>query len=77
MVRGKFFVIGHEKWPGQDGTKIKLGAVSGSDKENQENVMFHKYTPSGTIEMFVNNPPAEAFFALGKVVYVDFTEAPR
>ena len=78
-VRGKFFVIGHERWPGQDGTKIKLSAVVAyaSDKENIENRMFHKHTPSGTIEMYVNNPDAETFFTLGKSIYVDFTETPK
>ena len=77
-VRGKFFVLGIEKHGrGSNGLKIRLGAVSGSDKENAENCMYHKYTPSGSIEMFVDNPPAEAFFTLGKTVYVDFTEAPE
>ena len=70
-VRGKFFVLGLEKYS-KDGTKIKLGAVSASDKENAENCMYHKYTPSGTIEIYVNNPPAEEFFVLGRELYVDF-----
>ena len=85
-VRGKFFVIGLEKSCPQGaekdykkysaGTTIKLGAVSASDNEKSENSMFHKYTPSGSISMFVDNPSAEAFFELGKVIYVDFSEAP-
>jgi len=76
-VRGKFFVIGQEKWPNQQGTNIKLGAVSASDQDNKENCMFNKFTPNGTVQMFVNNPEAEAFFTLGKSIYVDFIEAPQ
>lgn len=77
-VRGKFFVLGFEKPNGinSPGTKIKLGAVSASDPEKTENCMYHKYTPSGSIEMWVDNPEAEQFFVLGQEIYVDFTKAP-
>lgn len=76
-VRGKFFVMQVAKsHPQNPGTNIKFGAVSASDNEKSENNFFHKYTPSGTIEMFVDNPPVEKQFEIGKVFYVDFSEAP-
>jgi len=76
-VRGKFFVLGIEQQMYNSSVvKIKLGAVSASDSEKSENTMFHKYTPSGTIELQIDNPPASEFFKLGKTVYVDFSEAP-
>ena len=77
-VRGKFFVLGLEKnGPKQNGTTIRLGAVSASDPEKKENCMYHQYSPSGEIKMWVDNPVAEQFFTLGKEVYVDFTAAPQ
>src|ERR1051325_959739 len=56
-VRGKFFVIGLEKHPHAQGTTIKLGAVAKGEKEDDENSYFNRYTPTGTIQMFVDNPP--------------------
>jgi len=76
-VRGKFFVLGIEKQQGFNGRTIKLGAVSASDKEQSENNIYHKYTPSADIRMFVDNPEAEEFFALGETMYVDFVKAPK
>lgn len=75
-VRGKSFVLGLQKMSKGPGTTIKLGAVSASDKERSENNIYHKHTPSGSIEMYVDNPHAEEFFTIGRVVYVDFSEAP-
>lgn len=76
-VRGKFFVLSVSKSaPKQAGSLIKLGAVSATDSKCAEDDFYHKYTPSGSIEMYVDNPSAEAFFTIGKTVYVDFTEAP-
>lgn len=75
-VRGKFFVLSLKTTHRGSGTQIELGAVSPSDKEKSENNIYHKYTPSASVSMFVDNPEAEAFFTLGKSLYVDFTEAP-
>lgn len=77
QVRGKFFVLAISKnGPKSQGSLIKLGAVSVSDQAKSENNMYHRYTPSGSIEMFVDNPGAEEFFSIGKTVYCDFSEAP-
>ena len=75
-VRGKFFVLGIRRQPHSSGSQIELGAVSATDNEQSENTMYHRYTPSGTISLFIDNPAAEAFFSLGRTVYVDFSEAP-
>ncbi len=40
-----------------------------------ENDRFHKYTPSGSIEITVDNPNVK--FELGKMYFVDFSEAPK
>lgn len=41
--------------------------------EVEENRRFHKYTPSGKLEISVDNP--EVNFELGKEYYLDFTPA--
>ena len=78
-VRGKFFVLSHKRYDARpDGpVTVELGAVSASDKEKSENNLYHTYTPSGSITIQIDNPPAAAFFTLGKYVYVDFTDAPK
>lgn len=50
---------------------VGLTAVSADDVP--ENQRFHKYTPSGTVEMTIDNPLAAEALALGKAFYVDFT----
>lgn len=45
------------------------------DASIPEDQRFQKATPSGTIEMQVDNPAALAQFQLGKSYYIDFTEA--
>jgi hypothetical protein len=39
-----------------------------------ENERYHRYTPSGSIEMYIDNPPAAEFFTIGSEIYVDFTK---
>lgn len=72
MVRGKFKVIAvkHVDWS-PDVRVIELQAVSNDG--TPENDRFHKYTPSGTIQMTVDNPPAAEQLKLGQAFYVDFT----
>ena len=72
MLRAKFYV--DELTGDKDsGFSVKLSAVM-SD-ENMENQDFNKYTPSGSLEMFVDNPKADGFFEEGKEYYLDFTPA--
>ena len=72
-VRAKFSVESVVLFAG-DSKKVNLRAVANKDGV-PENKWFAKYTPSGTIEMTVDNPPASDQFQPGKVFYVDFTEA--
>ena len=69
-VRAKFRVISVEDFGYTK--KVKLSPVQADDiPENQK---FHKYTPSGSLEMSIDNPPAADQFKPGKDFYVDFTE---
>lgn len=74
MVRGKFQVtsITSNHW-NKDSKTIKLAAVY--DNGIEENAKYAKASPSGSIEIQIDNPPASEFFELGKYVYVDFSEA--
>lgn len=46
------------------------------DDGTPENQKFQKYTPSGSIELMVDNPAVEAQFSLGGEFYVDFEPVP-
>jgi len=50
--------------------QVKLAAIS--DDGIPENQRFHKATPSGQIEMTIDNPQAAEQFTPGKQFYVDF-----
>jgi hypothetical protein len=52
-------------------TAVVLSAVSG-----EENKTWAKYTPSGKIELTIDNPDAYDQFELGKTYFVDFSIAP-
>jgi len=73
-VRSKFTVqkITQVSWS-KDARIIEFGAVTADGVP--ENERYHKYTPSGTVNITVDNPPAAAQFELGKTFYVDFTPA--
>ena len=71
MVKGKFRVssvsnVGITK-------RVKLAAVA--DDTIPENQRYHKATPSGTIEIKIDNPPAADQFTQGKEFFVEFTPA--
>ena len=74
MVRGKFTLqsITHHSWSPTAQT-FKFGAIY--DNSTEENRRYSKATPTGTLEMTVDNPPAQAFFEIGKTYYLDFTKA--
>ena len=72
MVRGKFTVS--EITTYQYGSKkITLQALY--DPNLPEDQKYAKATPSGTITMQVDNPPAADYLEIGKAFYVDFTRA--
>lgn len=80
-VRAKFFIIALEPfYPRSDGQPtggtVKLRPVYSQDPSH-ENKAFWDATPSGLIEMSINNPTAFDFFAkrMGKEFYIDFAEA--
>jgi hypothetical protein len=70
-VRAKFYVRAIETYshPPQSGM-VKLSAVMGTTDDNKS---WSKYTPSGSIEMMIDNPPAFHQFHAGDEFYVDFT----
>ncbi len=75
MVRAKFQVSSITKHSYGPATTILLYAQCADSIE--ENKRFAKYTPSGRLELTVDNPPAQEFFELGKSYYLDFTEVPN
>lgn len=75
MVRAKFQVtnIIHEAWMPADARRVILEPRY--DTSIEEDRRYSKATPSGRIEMYIDNPPAVAAFPLNSVHYIDFTEA--
>lgn len=71
-VRAKFQVQGIKKtsW---GGSIFEMGAIY--DQTIEEDRRYAKATPSGKLEMQIDNPPAAEFFELGKFYYLDFTKA--
>ena len=69
MVRCKFKCEMNELLG--DTSRIKLTPVFAD--ENQENKVFFKYTPGGSIDLQVVNPDAAKQFEVGKEYYIDFT----
>lgn len=74
MVRGKFKLqqIRQHAWSG-DGRTLVFNAVY--DPDLPEDQKYAQATPTGDIEMHVDNPAALQQFELGKAYYVDFTPA--
>ncbi len=73
MVRAKFQVT--EVAKNQYGS-VKVTLSPQYDQSIEEDRRFAKATPSGTIQLQIDNPPASDFLALGKYFYVDFSEVP-
>jgi hypothetical protein len=73
-VRAKFRVdtITESCW-NKNARTIKMSAVY--DDGIEENKRFFDATPSGTLEMLVNNPSTIEQLELGKTFYIDFTPA--
>lgn len=74
-VRAKFKVqsIKRVAW---SPTAVVIQLSPEYDTRTPEDLRYAKTTPSGSIEMTVDNPIASDFLALGKKFYVDFTEVP-
>jgi hypothetical protein len=73
-VRAKMMVteVARNNWGGR-----KVTLMPQYDQSIPEDQRFQKATPSGHIEMQIDNPPVAEFFEanLGKAFYVDFTPA--
>lgn len=74
MVRGKFTLqsITNHSWS-QTAQTFKFMAIH--DTATEGNRRYTKSTPQGSLEMVVDNPPAQLFFELGKTYYLDFSKA--
>lgn len=60
-----------------DAAQCKFNAISIKDGDIPENEHFAKYTPSGSIELAINNPLITDNLVLGQIYYVDFLETPK
>lgn len=74
-VRAKFQLHSITDHANSQAKTLKFGAVTADGVP--ENERYHKYTPSGSLEIYVDNPPAVEQFKLGEQYYVDFTPAPK
>lgn len=72
MTRGKFRCSSIKQVYYNSNARVYSFAAICQDG-TAENDRFHRYTPSGSIEIEVDNPAVS--FELGKHYYVDFTEA--
>ena len=70
-VRAKFNVAEITKYGNAGGGRVVLMPVVGNSEENKE---FWKMTPSGKVELWIDNPEAMAAFDFGEY-YLDFTKA--
>ena len=73
-IRAKFFVTSVELFASPaDSGSVKLTATNKKDGDNTD---WSKWTPSGSVQMYITNPSAFEFFkdAMNgnKTIYVDF-----
>lgn len=74
IVRAKFTV---EKIAKTRYGSCELTLSPQYDDKIPEDRRFAKATPSGTLQMLVDNPSAVEFFELGKPYYLDFSPVPE
>lgn len=58
------------------GVKAIFRCIYDANK-NPEDISFAKATPTGLVEMQVDNPEAIKQFVIGEYYYVDFTMIPK
>jgi len=73
-VRAKFTVEKVAKTR-YGGTELTLSPQY--DDKIPEDRRFAKATPSGSLQMYIDNPPAAEFFEIGKAYYLDFSPVPE
>jgi hypothetical protein len=72
MVRAKFKLSSIKQYE-YGGKQFEFSAVY--DDGIEENKRYAKATPSGSLLITVDNPPAAEFFEIGKSYYLDFSKA--
>jgi hypothetical protein len=74
MVRAKMQVtkVAKTHWG-----SVEITLTPQYDTNIPEDQRFQKATPSGSIIMLIDNPPASDQLTLGKFFYVDFNEVPQ
>ena len=72
-VRAKFRCCEIKNYGGTN-TIYVFSAVS--DQSTPENERFTRYTPSGKLELSVDNPAIDGFYEVGEFYYLDMTKAP-
>ena len=71
MVRGKFTLTQMTQGAGQTGRSLTFSPQY--DPNLPEDQKYAKATPSGSLTMYVDNPPALEQLVLGKAYYLDLT----
>jgi hypothetical protein len=71
MIRSKFKVKSKTIFQGEQGC-VKLDVVQSGSEENK---VFSEYTPSGSIEIYIQRRDTLDLFEVGAEYYVDFTKA--
>ena len=72
MIRAKF-VLSEETRVNWNSDARKLVFSAQYDQNTPEDQRYSKATPTGRLEMQVDNPAALEQFQLGKAYYIDFT----
>lgn len=57
---------------GTEAKELKFNAVTNGSKEDNT---FCRFTPSGELRLYVDNPPAIEGMKVGDSFYLDFTKA--
>lgn len=73
MVRAKFRCSSINPAPGVSDEARHVILEAQYDETLPEDQRYSKFTPSGKLEMVVDNPPALAQFTVGQTYYIDFT----
>lgn len=72
-MRAKYYCSEVEKV--QESLIAHLNAVKGSDEDDDiESNQFNIAAPIGRLQIWIDNPHADAFFKKGKEYYLDFSE---
>lgn len=59
----------------RDGNSYTFRAVVGGDDSIPEDQTFHKYTPSGLLQMTIDNEAVAEKLSVGEPYYLDITPA--